>query len=410
MRRHGAGLTAIIVMLAACLLWSLALVGAGSAQPAATPQDFPSDSAVLALIKQRVDLGGTVGIVVGLLERDGRRRIIAYGDPGPGQPPLDGNSVFDIGSITKVFTAILLAEMVLDGEVNLDDPVQKFLPSSVRVPQRNGRQITLAHLAMHNSGLPRDPANVGPDPGPNSYAQFTVERMYGFLSGYSLPRDPGAGQEYSNVGVGLLGHALSLAAGEPFEQLEQERVWTPLGLHHTGITMTPWMRAHLAIGHASSGGATVPNWNSPAIASAGAMRSTANDLLDFLWASIHADSSPLGRAMAFTQRSHLAPGASAARPLIWGRRSTATDTIFGHTGGTGGYRTRIGFLRLRGVGAVVLTNSGNASSDDLVPHLLDSSIPLNKPVRRLTWAPAFALLGLAFVLAAVILFRRHGRR
>ena len=409
MRRYGAGLTVFSVTVAGFLLPPLALVGSGRAQPATQPQDLPSDSAVLALIKQRVDDGRTVGVVVGLLERDGRRRIVAYGDPGPGQPPLDGNSVFDIGSITKVFTAILLAEMVLDGEVNLDDPAQKFLPSSVKVPQRNGRQITLAHLAMHNSGLPRAPTNAGPESGPNPYAQYTVEQMYDFLSGYALPRDPGAAQEYSNVGVGLLGHALSLAAAKPYEQLEQERVWTPLGLRHTGITMTPWMRAHLALGHGTNG-AIVPNWNSPAIAAAGAMRSTTNDLLDFLWASIHTDSTLLGKAMAFTQRSHLAPGASDARPLIWGRRPTATDTIFGHSGGTDGYRTRIGFLRRKGVGAVVLTNSGSASSDDLLPHLLDSSIPFEKPVRRLTLAPAFALLGFALALGAVILVRRQRRR
>src|SRR5262245_14667713 len=96
---------------------------------------FPTDSAVLAIIKKRVDEKRSSGIVVGLLEADGKTRVIAYGDPGPGQPPLDGNSVFEIGSITKVFTGTMLAQMVLEGKVSLDDPAQLYLPETVKLPQ-----------------------------------------------------------------------------------------------------------------------------------------------------------------------------------------------------------------------------------------------------------------------------------
>ena len=384
--------------------------GSASAQlPRSAPRFLP-DSAVLALIKQRVDAGRTTGVVIGLLEHDGTRRIIAYGDPGPGQPPLDGNSVFDIGSITKLFTATLLAQMVLNGEVKLDDPVQTFLPPSVRVPARNGRPITLAHLSMHTSGLPRGPTNAGPESGPNPYAEYTVAQMYEFLSSYALPRDPGAEREYSNLGVGLLGHALSLAAGKPYEQLEQERILLPLGLQHTGITITPWMREHLALGHASGGG-IVPNWNSPALVAAGAMRSTANDMLEFLWANIHTDSSPLGQAMAFAQQRHMAPGATVPRALNWGRYATPTDTILSHTGGTDGYRTFIGFLQAGRVGVVVLTNSGDPSSDDLGGHLLDPRIPLRDHAAPM-WTPwrGIVVVGAVLVLGAAILLIRRRRR
>jgi len=132
-------------------------------------QPLPSDSTVRALLASRVrtfpDSGkhGT-GIVIGLLDATGRRRIIALG--------VDSNAVFEIGSITKTFTATILADMVARGEVRLDDPVAKYLPDSAHVPSRNGKQITLVDLAIQSSGLPRLPSNLAPrDPG-NPYADY----------------------------------------------------------------------------------------------------------------------------------------------------------------------------------------------------------------------------------------------
>ena len=134
--------------------------------------------------------------MVGLLEPDGRTRVIAYGDPGPGQPPLDGNSVFEIGSISKVFTATVLAELVQEGKVKLNDPVQKYLPASVHMPTHDGKVITLLNLSEQNSGLPSLPSNFHPTDPSNPYADYTVQRMYDFLSSYQLTRDPGAQFEY----------------------------------------------------------------------------------------------------------------------------------------------------------------------------------------------------------------------
>src|SRR6185437_12844427 len=151
------------------------------------------------------------------------------------------------GSISKVFTSTVLAEMVQDGKVRLDDSAQRYLPSSVHLPARDGKMITLANLSEQNSGLPRMPTNFHPADSTNPYADYTVQQMYDFLSSYHLPRDPGAQFEYSNLGVGLLGHVLSLAAGKPYAALERERVWTPLDMTHTAITFTPWMRSHLAL-------------------------------------------------------------------------------------------------------------------------------------------------------------------
>ncbi len=151
--------------------------------------------------------------------------------------------MFEIGSITKVFTASVLASMVARGEVRLDDPVARYLPPSVKAPTRGGKEITLAHLATHTSGLPRLPPDLQPSDPANPYADCTVDQMYQFLSAYALPRDIGAQYEYSNLGMGLLGPALARRAGKSYEELVIERVLAPLAMSDTRITPTPGMGA-----------------------------------------------------------------------------------------------------------------------------------------------------------------------
>ena len=155
-------------------------------------QTLVPNSTIQHIISQRVDGQRSTGIVVGVLDPDGQRRVVAYGDSGPGQPPLGPGSVFEIGSISKVFTATLLADMVQRAEVCLDDPVAQFLPATVRVPTRRGRQITLVDLATQTSGLPRLPTNLQATDPANPLANYTVQQLYAFLSEYVLPRDIGA--------------------------------------------------------------------------------------------------------------------------------------------------------------------------------------------------------------------------
>jgi CubicO group peptidase (beta-lactamase class C family) len=345
------------------------------AATAARPSGLPSDADILSIIKQRVDEKRSAGIVVGVIDPDGRSRVVAYGDAGPGQPALDGNTVFEIGSISKVFTATVLAEMQQEGKVRLDDPAQKYLPAAVHLPTRNGKSVTLGTLSEQNSGLPRMPDNFHPADPANPYADYTVQQMYDFLSGYQLTRDPGEKFEYSNLGVGLLGHVLSLAAGRSYEDLERDRVWAPLGMSHTAITLTPWMKAHLALGHDDQGH-VVSNWDIPTLAGAGAIRSTTSDMLNFLDANLHPERGALQRAMAFAQQERAPAGGNMSIGLNWLSLHAGADTIVWHNGGTGGYRTFIGFEPSRRVGVVVMTNSGGAGADDIGFHLLDPALPL----------------------------------
>ncbi|HEY7236096.1 MAG TPA: serine hydrolase [Gemmatimonadaceae bacterium] len=372
----------------AARLTIIALLACGSAAPAmhgqqpagtastvaARPRALASDAEILAIIKQRVDEKRSAGIVIGVIDANGHSRVVAYGDAGPGQPTLDGNSVFEIGSISKVFTSTVLAELVQEGKVRLDDPVQRYLPATVHMPTRGDKAITLGNLAEQNSGLPRMPSNFKPADQANPYADYSVQQMYDFLSSYQLTRDPGAQFEYSNLGVGLLGHTLSLATGMSYEQLERARVWTPLGMTHTGIVLSPWMKAHLALGHDDKGH-VVPNWDIPTLAGAGAIRSTTNDMLEFLEANLHPERAALERAMAFAHEER-APAGNMAIGLNWLTTHAGADTIVWHNGGTGGYRTFIGFEPSRRTGVVVMTNSGGAGADDIGFHLLDPELPL----------------------------------
>jgi D-alanyl-D-alanine-carboxypeptidase/D-alanyl-D-alanine-endopeptidase len=200
-----------------CLAALTILIAVGEAQPPADPL-VPSDSEIRTILAQRVDkFHQSVGIVVGMIGTDGRK-VVGYGSLEKGDPRmLNGDTVFEIGSVTKVFTSLLLSDMVQRGQVALTDPISKYLPAGVKVPQRNGKQITLMDLASHTSGLPRLPSNLKPKDPANPYADYSVALLYEFLSSYELPRDIGSKYEYSNLGGGLLGHVLTLRAGMDYE-------------------------------------------------------------------------------------------------------------------------------------------------------------------------------------------------
>jgi serine-type D-Ala-D-Ala carboxypeptidase/endopeptidase len=328
-----------------------------------------SETELLASVKARVEGKRNVGIVVGMIDPDGRQTVAAYGDPGQGSLPLDRESVFEIGSITKVFTATLLADMVQRGEVSLTDPISTYLPRDVRVPSRNGRVITLVDLATHTSALPRMMNNMNPADRSNPYADYTVEKLYDFLNKCELTRDIGSQYEYSNVGMGLLGHVLALKSGKPYEALVKERILVPLGMRHTSIAFDAWMQKHLVRGH-DNAGQPAANWDVRTIEGAGALRSTMDDMLIFANANMKDPVTPLQRAMAFAQTVRAPTG----RPdlsiaLAWHVRDVDGHSIVWHNGGTGGYRTWIGFDKVRKMAAVVLTNSTNGA-DDLGYELL----------------------------------------
>ncbi|HZI99262.1 MAG TPA: serine hydrolase [Gemmatimonadaceae bacterium] len=338
-------------------------------------QQFISDSALRAIVQERVATKRTMGIVVAVLEKGKPPRIKTAGVSGISGVSLDGNTVFEIGSITKAFTGALLADMVSRGEVKLEDPVSKYLPGTVKVPSRNGKQITLLDLATQSSGLPRLPNNMHPADFNNPYADYSVQQLYDFLSGYTLTRDPGAQYEYSNLGVGLLGHVLALKAGKSYEEILRERILDPLGMNDTRIELTPSMKQRMAQGFDAQGTPT-HTWDLPTLAGAGALKSTANDMLKFLAANLDSTSTSVGKALAFAKVArHDADRPGNSIGLAWHIVDVFGTRAIWHNGGTGGFRTFIGMDDVRHRGVIVLTNSIN-TPDDIGFHVLEPKVQL----------------------------------
>jgi D-alanyl-D-alanine-carboxypeptidase/D-alanyl-D-alanine-endopeptidase len=343
--------------------------------PLATASLFPADEDLRTMLRYLVEDGETPGIVLGILEPDGSTRILHYGSAGPGTQPLGPRTVFEIGSINKTFTATVLADMVAKGEVKLDDPVQQYLPANVRVPSRNGREITLLDLATHRSGLPRLPDNFAPADPTNPYADYSVEQLYAFLNGYQLTRDIGAQYEYSNLAMGLLGHALGRAKGTNIQTLIQQRVLEPLGMRMTSYGRDGAVAEWLAKGH-NDAGSVVPYWDlTDAVAGAGGLRSNVEDMLVYLRAQLGQPDNALERAMRVAQQEHHRFSGEMAMGLAWSRRTAQGKTLISHGGGTAGFRTMIGFDPERRTGFVMLTNSGGFE-DDIGADFLLRGAPL----------------------------------
>jgi len=337
------------------------------------PTSFSTDEIREILVKRIDQQKQAVGIVAGVIEPAGRR-VVAYGNLANGDPrTLDGDTIFEIGSATKVFTSLLLADMVNRKEVTLDDPAAKYLPENVRMPERNGKSITLLDLSTHTSGLPPLPSNLKPQAG------YSMDDLYQFLSGYTLPRDPGSEYEYSNLGAGLLGHLLARRAGTDYESLIRSRIARPLGMLDTGITLSSSMNQRMATGH-NAMLAPVANSDLPApLAGAGALHSSANDMLTFLEAFLGYKEPPLAPAMKAMLEVRR-PAGQATIGLGWIIMSAHGREIVGHNGATGGFRSFVGYSPQERIGVVILSNASTATGiDDIGFHLLNPMAPLANP-------------------------------
>jgi len=278
-----------------------------------------------------------------------------------GELPAGAGSIFEIGSITKVFTATLLADMARDGLVGIDDRVSLHLPPGVELPSR-GREITLADLSSHRSGLPALPRGLLlpalTTRRRNPYAAWDAARLEGAIPHTRPRRAPERRARYSNYGVGLLGHLLARRAGMSYDELVRQRICRPLGMRDTGTDVDG---GRLATGH-TRGGSPTPHWDLAALAGAGGLRSTAADLLAFL--RLHADSSerPLAVAARETHRPRSRLGAAHVGLgwLLLQPRGRLPFELLCHEGGTGGFRTFAGVSPERRVAVVVLANQARA--------------------------------------------------
>jgi D-alanyl-D-alanine-carboxypeptidase/D-alanyl-D-alanine-endopeptidase len=342
--------------------------------------NLPSDDEIRHILADRIDVQHkSVGMVVGITSPAGRR-IISYGAPTKdGLGRLSGDTVFEIGSVTKIFTALLLADMVERGDVALADPVVKYLPSGTRMPERNGRQITLVDLATHTSGLPFFPPDV-----PLNDVQaaqrilegYGTDQLYAFLASYELPQDIGTKWGYSNVGFAILGQALARRASTDYEALVRSRITKPLGMASTTLTLTPALRSRLATGYDAKL-QPAAQVNMPAFLAAGCLRSSTNDLLTFLDAFLGSGESrmqPAMHRMLETKR----PGAGFFKQALgwWLVSFAPNDDGFVFFGGqTPGYSSAVAYDPKTQVGIVVLSND-TENDGGLAWHLMRASFPV----------------------------------
>lgn len=304
----------------------------------------------------------------GGIEHDGRR------------VPPDGRTLYEIGSITKTFTGTLLADLVGDGTVALDDPVRKYLPPDWTVPTRDGRDITLLHLTTHTSSLPRMPPGILPlvifaGTSQDPYAGYGRENLRLTLWQMELSRPIGSKYEYSNLGVGLLGDTLARVAGEPdAAPLFQKRLLAPLGLSDTTFEPTEEQLARLAPPFQANGWKAY-NWHFDCLKSCGGLLSTADDLLTYAEAALGRTDTPLKPAFELATQPwrQTCEGERSVglgwftQPLEEGDGSPVSPgRLIWHGGGTGGYRTFIGLLPERDTAVVILSNSAEAVDPVLV--------------------------------------------
>ncbi|MBN8941901.1 MAG: serine hydrolase [Rhizobiales bacterium] len=345
---------------------------------------FPSDAEILAILADRIDVQRqSLGIVVGMTGPAGRH-IVAHGRHGEADArPVNGGTLFEIGSVTKVFTALLLADMVRRGEAALSDPVADYLPEGAAPGRRAGRAITLIDLATHTSALPSLPDDFAPEDPGNPYADYSFAQLFGFLARHELTRDIGVQYDYSNLGFGLLGEALARRAGTTYEDLVRSRITGPLGMTSTMVTLSDEARTRLAGAHdAALRG--IQHWDLPTFAGAGALRSTASDMLTFLEAALGHRDSPLAPAFAAMLEVRRPMGVLDMQTALgWMVVGTGDDTLVWHNGGTGGQRSFAGYLVKARTGVVALSNSSAALGvDDIGRHLLDPAMPLAPPAKQ----------------------------
>jgi len=326
---------------------------------------------VKSFILNKIINKSKAAIVVGFVDPNGTR-IFSFGNMSKSHNiPVNENTLFDIGSITKTFTTLLLADMVEQGIVNLTDPIEKYLPASVKVPEFNGHKITFEDLATHNSGLPEMPSNIWLNKKVGTFnPHYNASLLYQGLSNTKLTREPGTKFQYSSFGIGLLGHILSLKAGVPYEQLVKDRILNVLGMNDTKITLSQnEIKNRFAVGH--MGGKEISAPTIPTImAGAGAFRSTASDLLKYVSANLGFLHTKLDDAI---QLQHLIrhPIIPSTNPMNYSEylaldyrvlTNLGTETL-SHTGAINGWNANVAFTPTKQIGVVAFCSCDSTDAD-----------------------------------------------
>lgn len=317
-------------------------------------------------LKAYFDKHPEAAVVVGIVDSKGTH-VFGFGKLKASDPKSkpDGKTIYQVGSVTKVFTTTMLAQDVLAGRMKLDVPAQQYLPAEFVIPKEQDREITLEDLATHHSGLPALPqlaiaVMIGGSLAKNPYAGLDHESLARLLPVTWLSKPIGSEYGYSNLGIGLIGEALvNVNHADSYDRLVEERITRPLDLVDTGVELDPEKTSRLAQGYDILGMKT-PAWDFPALEGCGALYSTVDDLLVFAEANLGLKDTRLETAMKLAQETR--PNYSIANGAIglgWHHLKHHGIPMVWHNGATGGYTSMLALLPTKKMGIVILSNSGD---------------------------------------------------
>lgn len=338
--------------------WALILssmaVNCGFGVPIASAQKLTAEwveNAAKPAVENRLVDGLSIGYIEG--KHSG---IVHLGSSTPGKK-ADNSTVYEIGSVSKVFTGLMLADAVVRGEIELDEAVDVVNQAGIRLPSRDGRTIKWIDLSTHRAGLPRLPGNLLlPDP-TNPYRDYDSRKAAAFLNQYELPRRPGESQEYSNLGASVLGYLIAQRAGTTYQELLRERIAKPLRMTDCTVSLSADQRQRLATPH-SKFGSVAPRWTFADLPGAGGIHASVSDMLRFAQAQLTPPSGRLGEAIELAWKQHRdADDSGPAMGLGWVIADDGQTRW--HNGQTGGSHSAIFINRELNCAVVVLCNTAD---------------------------------------------------
>lgn len=351
------------------------------------------DDASLAKIVDKRLLGDRTGacMAVAVIEKGGVARTYRCADPADAAR-IGQDTAFEIGSVSKTMTAVLLADLIVQGKAALDDPLVDYLPAGTKVPDYQGKPILLRHVVTHTSGLPALPSRLDAANTDDPYANLTVDALLASLGDVTLDSEPGTAFEYSNFASMVLSYAVARRAGNDLETLLKQRLFTPLGMDKAYVNNPP-SDVRVATGHGANASEVSPWTFATDLAGVGGVRATLDDMVRYLQANLGFIDSAITPAIELAQKklSDQPPMA-----MNWMLAKAGTRDVLAHDGGTGGFSSFVSVDREKQRGVVILSDTtwnsiGNLESLGL--HLVDAAFPLGKP-RKVTAPPQALLEGL----------------
>ncbi len=323
--------------------------------PAVSELELEITNLIQPLIDDKITVGASVGII-----EEGQNQMFFFGEKHIGGEVTDENTLYEIGSITKTMTATILAQLVLDQKIRIDDPVQNYLPQGATMPVLNGEAITLQHLANHTSSLPSIPDNFlneefdENDP----FANYTEQMLLDFMSSYSLQVPIGSEMEYSNIAFGLLGYVLAQVEKKPVRNLFSDYIFSPLKMSGT-LTEVPSEDPDLAQPHNGNLDPVIPWSFTEATFGAAGVLSTLPDMMKYLEANMGVNQTPLDGSIILTHTNTQTLNNPIGVGLAWVNypHQTENETLTWHDGGTQGTIAFIGFVKERNLGVVLFFNT-----------------------------------------------------